>query len=288
MNGFDSTDVVATRIMDIPDKFEAIADERFREWSREHAPHQANNPDLHHWPWYADRWLLEALGAQFRTIDGIDQILLRAVVYSTRVSTECYVYSVGAKALRERNESLPVYDNYDQERCIDVADILHQAMGMALAQCHEIESLLSKSFVFSVSERQRKRYRTFNEFFQGWERKTLGALFAAIQESFEVEPEIKMAMDLFLKMRNELVHGITTTQRYDINTDWGQRELIGFLDLFLSLCAPIKDIAASCYEVSIELANSYLLKEAEEKIPLETSEDLIGLFAKCFKMKAGL
>lgn len=78
-------------------------------------------------------------------------------------------------------------------------------------------------------------------------------------------------------MRNKLILGITTTQRYDINTDWGQRELIAFLDLFLSLCNPIKDIAASCFEVSIELANTYLL-EGAEKIPLNGSDELRSLF----------
>ena len=288
MNGFDSTDVVATRIMDIPDKFEVIADEKFRAWSKEHAPQRMNNFNVHHWPWYADRWLLEALGAQFREIDDVDQMLLRDVVYSRRANGECYTYSVGPRALSERNESLPVYDNYDNECCIDIKDILQQAMGMALTQCHEIECLFSKSFVFSISEKQRKQYATFNDFFKGWSKKTLGGLFTAIQESFEIESETKMAMDLFLQMRNELIHGITTTQRYNINTDWGQRELISFLDLFLTLCIPIRDIAASCFEASIELANTYLLKEAKDKIPLEISEELIGLFAKCFKPKAKL
>ena len=288
MNDFYSTDVVVTRILEIPDNFEVTANEKFRKWSKEHAPQQVSNHNLHYWPWYADKWLLEALGAQFREIDGVDQVLLRDVVYSRRATGECYTYSIGAKALRERNESLPVYDNYDNETNIDITNVLHQAMGMALTQCHEIEGLFSISFIFSISEKQRKRYRTFNDFFKGWDKKTLGGLFMAIQESFEIESETKMAMDLFIDMRNQLIHGITTTQRYDINTDWGQRELISFLDLFLSLCIPIRDIAASCYEVSIELANTFLLREVKDKIPLKISVDLIELFTKCFKPKVDL
>lgn len=287
MNGFDSTDVAATRVMDIPDRFEAIVDEKFREWSREHAPQQANRNDLHFWPGYADKWLLEELGAQFRKIDDTDQVLLRDVVYLRGANGECSTYSIGAKALSERNKSLPVYNNYDNEQYIDISETIQQAMGLALTECQEIEWLFSKSFIFGVSEKQKKQYSTFDDFFDGWGKKTLGGLFTSIQESFEIESEIKNAMDLFLLMRNELVHSITTTERYNIHTDWGQRELISLLDVFLSLCMPIKEIAASCYEVSIGIANTYLL-EGKDKIPLKTSEELIELFAHCFKLKTTL
>ncbi|MCE3198762.1 hypothetical protein [Paenibacillus sonchi] len=285
MNGFDMSDVTAIRLLDIPDTFEEKADKKFRDWSKEHAPHQANRPDLHQWPWYADKWLLEDLGAQFRVIDDEEQTLLRDVVYAQKANGQWYTYSIGARALTERNELLPWYDNYDNEPRINIADQLHGAIGLALTQCHEIEFLFSKSFIFSISEKQQKKYETLNDFFKGWEKKTLGGLFAAIQEAFDIETDIKMAMDLFLEMRNKLVHGITTTQRYDIHTDWGQRELLVFLDVFLSLCIPIKDIAASCFDVSIEFGNTFLLNEYDEKVPIKSQEELLGLFISCFKLK---
>ena len=286
MNEFDISDVTAIRVMDIPDIFEEKADKNFREWSKIHAPQQANDPNLHQWPWYADKWLLEDLGAQFRIIDDEEQILLRDIVFAKKHNGEWYTYSIGARALYERNENLPKYDNYDNEPLIDISKTLYGAMGLALKQCHEIEYLFSKSFIFGVSEKQKKKYETFNDFFRGWEKKTLGELLSAMKEAFDIEPEIKMALDLFRDMRNKLIHGITTTQRYDINTDWGQRELIAFLDLFLSLCVPIKDIAASCFEASVELANTYLLENDTEKIPLKSSDDLKSLFVECFKLKS--
>ncbi|MHA6533948.1 hypothetical protein [Paenibacillus sp. BAC0078] len=286
MNGFDFSDVTATRIMNIPDMFEAKADNKFREWSKIHAPQQANNPGLHQWPWYADKWLLEDLGAQFRIIDDVEQTLLRDIVYAKKPTGEWYTYSVGARALSERNEHLPQYDNYDNEPKIDIAEQLYSAMGLALTQCHEIESLFSKSFIFAISEKQKKKYETINDFIKGWEKKTLGGLLSAIQEAFAIETEIKKALDLFLDMRNTLVHGITTKQRYDIDTDWGQRELLSFLDLFLSLCTPVKEVAASCFEVSVEFANTFLLEESDEKIPLMRSDELLGLFIDCFKLRS--
>jgi hypothetical protein len=75
--------------------------------------------------------------------------------------------------------------------------------------------------------------------------------------------------------------------RYDIHTYWGQRELLVFLDVFLSLCIPIKDIASSCFEVSIEFGNTFLLNEDDEKVPIMSSQELLGLFTSCFKLKSG-
>ncbi|MGZ4107790.1 MAG: hypothetical protein ACXVO1_10685 [Tumebacillaceae bacterium] len=285
-NGFDISDVRAFRVMDIPDIYEEQANKKFREWSKLHAPHQANRPNLQKWPWYADEWLLEGLGAQFRIVDDEKQTLLRDVVYARTDTGECYTYSIGARALSERNENLPKYDNYDNEVEIDITEQLYAAIGLALTQCHEIEFLFSKSFVFALSEKQQKKYKTFNDFFKGWEKKTLGGLFSAIQEAFDIESDVKIAFDVFLNMRNKLVHGITTTQRYDIHTDWGQRELLAFLDVFLSLCNPIKEIVASCLEVSIGIADTYLLDENDEKISLNSSGDLLSLFAECFKLKS--
>lgn len=286
MNGFDTSDVNAFHIMDIPDAFEMKADKKFKEWSKIHASQQANDPNLHQWPWYADKWLLEGLGAQFRIIDNEEQTLLRDVVYARKPNGECFTYSIGAKALYERNKDLPRYDNYDSGPQIDISEKLYVVLGVALSQCHEIEWLFAKSFIFGVSEKQKKKYRTLNDFFKGWEKKTLGGLFSSMQEAFNIEYTTKMTLDLFLDMRNKLVHGITTTDRYNINTEWGRRELIVFLDLFLSLCAPIKDIAASCFEVSAKLANTYLLEDSAEKIPLESSGDLESLFVECFKPKS--
>jgi hypothetical protein len=70
-----------------------------------------------------------------------------------KTNGECYTYSIGAKVLYERNKDLPKYDNYDSEPRIDISEMLYGAMGLALSQCHEIEWLFSKSFVFGVSEK---------------------------------------------------------------------------------------------------------------------------------------
>ncbi|MGG4144220.1 hypothetical protein ABEW34_13930 [Paenibacillus algorifonticola] len=199
MNGFNMSDVTAVRVMDVPDIFEKKADKKYRKWSKKHAPQQANRPDLHQWPWYAAKWLLKDLGAQFRIIDDEEQTLLRDVVYAKKAIGVWYTYSIGARALSERNERLPIYENYEKEPEID-------------------------------------NYKKSN--------------------------------------------------RKNILTDWGQRELLAFLDLFLSLCIPIETIAASCFEISIVFGNTCLLDINAEKFPIESSEELLGLFISSFKLKS--
>ena len=106
-----------------------------------------------------------------------------------------------------------------------------------------------------------------------------------MQESFDIEEDVRNVIYLFLDMRNQLVHGITQTERYNIHDNWGQRELLAFLDLFLTLCDPINDIASSCFETSINLANALFAKDDSEKIPIKSRKDIIGLFSTCFKLK---
>lgn len=106
-----------------------------------------------------------------------------------------------------------------------------------------------------------------------------------MQEAFVIEDEIKMGLELFIDMRNQLIYGITTSEQYNISTGWGQRELISFLDLFLSLCPVIKDIAASCFEASVEFGNLHLLEAGQKKIPVRISKNKLKLFAGCFKFK---
>lgn len=180
---------------------------------------------------------------------------------------------------------MPLYDNYENEIEINIQEQLYQAIGLAIAKCHEIESLFSKSFVFAVSKKQQKKYNTILDFFNGWEKKTFGNLIHSMQEAFEIDETIKLALNVFLDMRNQLVHGITTKPKYDISTDWGQRELISFLDLFLSLCDPIFNIAASCIEFSIAFANEYLIDDSANKIPIDQNDELLSLFINTFKLK---
>lgn len=83
-NGFNLLDVNAIQIMEVPEALELKAEKRFKEWSKINAPQQANNPELHQWPWYADKWLLNELGAEFRNVGNEEQVVFRNMVYSRK------------------------------------------------------------------------------------------------------------------------------------------------------------------------------------------------------------
>lgn len=77
-------------------------------------------------------------------------------------------------------------------------------------------------------------------------------MIASIKEAWEIDPVLNDGLQLFLDMRNQLVHGLTTSDRCDIKTDWGQRELIVFLMLFDIVSKTIKSAFKSSYFASIE------------------------------------
>lgn len=288
MNGFDPKEVKASRITDIPDRYEKIADYLFRRWSRVYAPEQAKNSELHTWPYYARNWLLKAMGAKFRNIDGDEQTLLMDRVYGRKPSGECYVYSVGARAIAERRNQLHLL-NFDYDEELDLSNYIYSAMGIALTECHEIEYLLSKSFIFGISDEQKRKYDSINDLMEGWSKKTFGQLLWLIQDTFEIEPTLKTALQLFLEMRNKLVHGITEDKRYDIRDEWGQKELISFLDTFLSLSEPIKEIAFSCYVTSMQFGLELVKKDGLPAIEFpEDSIEKLSVFFEFFNQKMSI
>ncbi|WP_146001845.1 hypothetical protein [Eggerthella timonensis] len=284
MNDFETKDLKATLICDIPDNLEEVADARFLEWSRKNAPSQVSKIEsgkLHAWPYYPDQWLLKELGASFRVAEGAEEILLDGVVYSCDSSGLHHTRTIGVRALWKFNPDLPKVVPIDEETA-DIKTIIYQMLGMALRESQEIEWFLNHSFVFAFSDKQRRKIETINEAIEYWSHKTLGAMVNIMKESFEFSEDVDNGFKLFIDMRNRLVHDILMSERYSIDTNWGQRELIAYLDLFLTLCEPIKEIATACCDVSFALGEDLF----GDSIPnWERNPNLTGLFSASFTMK---
>ena len=189
-------------------------------------------------------------------------MLLLDKVYAHNEYGESYTYVIGARYLAENSNSKINFDynNYSMfENGIE--EILYEMMGMATKDCHEIEYFFSNSFIFAVSENQKKKYNTINDFINGWSKKTLGNLISSIEESFYIKEEWKICIKGFIEMRNQFIHGLTTKERYNINDEWGRRELISFLAIFLDYCEPVKAIAESCLIASLHFANNKLINK---------------------------
>lgn len=239
-------------------------------------------------PWYTDDELLEDIGAEFREIDGKTETLVNEVVYTTNSGYTVPPRMIGERFLRDL-KSQSWYQEYGDEDVYDERQqLLMTMLGICVARCQEIEHLICHSFIFAVSDRKENEDRTINDLRAEWKKKTLGQLFRIIDRGYEIQPEVRQSLELFLKMRNELVHGITTSDKYDIHTSWGQDELVAFLAFFEFMSRPIRKAFRASLYASIDFANTFMVNGSEEGLELtEEEKEEAGLFAAFFTVKQG-
>lgn len=157
-----------------------------------------------------------------------------------------------------------------------------------MARVQEIEHLIAHSFILgAIAESERRKNLTVAELIKSWQRKTLGQMLRTIELNWVIEPTVHMSLQLFLEMRNQLVHGLTTSEQYDIHTSWGQDETIAFLTLFERISRPLREAFQASLYASIDIGNTRLLKdEPEKQHPLTVRQrKKIGLFAAFFSPK---
>ncbi len=279
MNGFDADDLTVHRVKSIPIEIMRAYERRRRKDS-----------ELPSWPWYPNEWFLKKLGAQFRVLDGREEALIDDVFYTTNSQRSIKPRSIGAKGLREMQKELidknvkEPEDSYTRPQ-----SYLLTMLGICVARCQEIEYLIAHSFLFGISDKQKQQYKTVKDLIEGWKKKTFVQLLRAIEEGYQIEPMVKMSLDLFLSMRNQLIHGLTTSDKYDIETSWGQDELVVFLVFFEAMSRLIRKAFRASYYASMEFASRELAKEGRTPIkhlPL-TRKQLreIHLFFEFFEQK---
>jgi hypothetical protein len=169
MNGFDFSEVKATKVMCVP---EAVA--RSYQRGRKHK----KNP----WPWYVyGKKFFKELGAGFRTIDGKEEMLLHDVVYEVDEYVPCSMYrrrTIGLKAIKVLNDIPELkheINNYDDEDVWRPPEIhLVTALGMCLIRCQQIEHYIAHSFLLGISKEQKRKYHTINDLRAGWKKKNFG------------------------------------------------------------------------------------------------------------------
>jgi hypothetical protein len=244
MNGFDIADVHATKIMRLP---EAVGNSYKKQ--KEYKEHP--------WPSYVyGKKFFKALGAQFRTIEKKEEMLLENVVYEVDEYVPCSIYrrrSIGFKAVEELRKIPELVLKYDDEDIWKKPEIhLITALGMCLVRCQQIEHYIAQSFLLGISQKQKRKYETINDLRAGWKKKTLGNMLQCIEEAWEIKPLVKENFELFLNNRNILIHGITTDERFDIQTHWGQLELLAFLNFFDVHSRIVKKAFRASYYASIQ------------------------------------
>jgi hypothetical protein len=275
MNGFDIEDVTTHKILTIP-----------KEIAKSYSNKRKSEEPT--WPWYAHDDLLEKLGAQFRVIKRAKEVLLDDFVYAETGGGYTRSRPVGRKAIEElRSDQILREHQYSDEDAWEESQAqLLTMLGMSIARCQQVECYLTNSFLLGLSEKEKKKYKTIGDRIAAWEKKPFGAMLKLIDESYEIVPELHAGLYLFKDMRNELVHGITTSEKYSIHSYWGCQELVAFLALFDHVSRVVRDAARASYYASIIFGNEYLLQDDRKRIPLTRKQKKeAGLFAHFFSVK---
>lgn len=120
---------------------------------------------------------------------------------------------------------------------------------------------------------------------KAWEKKTFGQMITTIKAAWVLDPEFERHLELFKSMRNQLVHGLTTSDRYDISDHWGQDECFSFLVFFEIVSQPVRAAFRASLFASMEFAAHHLMNESEKPAVKLTKKqrDKIHIFAEFFK-----
>jgi hypothetical protein len=200
--------------------------------------------------------LFQDLDAEFRTVDGKEEMLLGDIVYEVDDYAPCGMRrrrDIGFRSLDEL-ETVAGLEYHDEDRWPGPEIHIITALGMCLVRCQQIEDYIAKSFLLGISKKQKGQYATINDLKTGWKKKTLGGMLRCIEEAWEIEPLVKANFELFLKNRNALIHGLTTSEQFDIRTYWGQKELWSFLKFFDIQSRIVKQAFRASYYASIHFA----------------------------------
>jgi len=268
MNGFDVGDVSAVHVSRVP---EDVARRKLNSYAKRNAA----------WPWYARDDLLGSIGAEFRDIEGRRETLIDDVVYRQGE----FPRSIGRRFIKELRQD-DAFSGFEEDEFTGRQNVLFGLLGVCIARCQQIEHYISHSFVLSVSAKDKSKFETIDDLTRSWKKKTLGQLVRAIEESYELEPTFKSALEWFLEMRNLLVHGLTTHAKYDIETEWGQDEMICFLARFELMSRAVRMAFRACYLLSIDYGLNFLIERPSRKMRLTKKQlEEVSIFPHFFTLK---
>lgn len=249
------------RVMDIPDKYELIYKKReFKKRRKEFK----DISEFNVWPDYATDCLLKKLGAEIRYIDDKKEVLIDDIVYAPG-----YVYPIGKRAMKELYE-------FDNDRKMDITNISYEGvdeviermLGKAITTIHRIENYITESYIFGIGVERFSKYPIW-EMTKLWKDKlTFGRLINLMEENFIINEDIKKSLQLFLTQRNKIAHGLTMDERFNIDTFWGKKEIVGYLALFLKNASLLEPAIESAYFFTVGFS-FYIMKSSGDKFTKE-------------------
>ena len=139
--------------------------------------------------------------------------------------------------------------------------------------------------MLGLNESDKQRYVTIGNMRKAWEKKTFGQMLTTIKAAWTLDPEFERHLELFKSMRNQLVHGLTTSDRYDISDQWGQDECFSFLVFFEIVSQPVRAAFRAALFASMEFAAHHFKNDTPKTAIKLTKKqrDEIHIFAEFFQ-----
>jgi hypothetical protein len=154
-NGFDLDYATAIKIMTIPTQVENFYKKQ-------------DGYNRRPWPSYVyGKEFFERLGAQFRTHEKQEEMLLADVVYAVDEYVPCSIYkrrTIGSAGIAEMKE-IPAFNQKYEDEDIWNGPVNHliTGLGMCLVRCQQIEHYIAHSFLLGISKKQKEKYKTIND-----------------------------------------------------------------------------------------------------------------------------
>ena len=267
--GLDWSELRAEKIMQIPRDIE------LQYWQYV----KASGNKEHGWPSYARRNLLNLLKTEFRVLDGIEHMRLNDVVYEVGDDGFVRVRDIGERA--SLAAASLASDLRETGILVQLPSVVHvpllMEIGAAVVNCQRVEWQMAHSVILGIADARKRGNETVGQLINAWKRKTLGNMLRCIERSYDIQPIVHECLRSFVSMRNELIHSITTQERYDIENEWGRKELQAFLAMFRIFAAVTLAVFESTVLASYDFLQLHMHEtELSSVAPPELGEDDIA------------
>jgi len=277
MCGFPFSMTKATKICNVPREIEQGQIERER---KEHPEYAGRHP----WPWYAYEEVLTELGLEKREIGQEIQMRIGDFQVTEDENGGKSAHYIGMTAMQQLNRQVKDWD-YEADHWSSRQIVLLGMLGEAIFICHEIEDYISKAFILCMDEKEKSKYDLISDLTEAWKRLTFGELFKRIRKAYTIDPMIEASLELFLAMRNRIVHGISSEPKYNIHDLWGQDSLLSFLNLFIVNARVVRKLFRDCV-IASNMLGEYIFGGKKDSEYDDIQMEAFSTFASFFSSKS--
>ena len=148
-------------------------------------------------------------------------------------------------------------------------------MGLTLSILHEIEEDFSRAFLFGMTERDKKKGKTFGDLWEDRDHMTFGRMVSIMKEKWELDPVLELFLDTFVKERNIFIHKLTKMDGYGLFGKRKRKKLARRVDFFFRLTLIARKLFASALDATMCFGKYYIEKREKIDIGLQFPEEII-------------